>query len=400
MAQYWSHTPDTLSYMESYQQTFHRTKDIFLEFRTSKATRAQADRQDRELRELMADQRAKAVHHRTVANQRRQADQERVERSDRRADLIPRENHFNFIKMHYLSQFASHVQRFGSISMYSTEIGELAHNDQIKDGYGRSNKNDAALQILSQYGRQPALGMRLQSIEALSKVKDMIVVEDSGMEMPAFSSHSTPRRVLKGRMKKTRRLTELCATLNIHYSDMMQEILHFTRQTAADDRRLPADPTEPGLLLVERFAQLEIPVADFQETDRFQIHQARCTGTKAFRNRGPRNHGVWVQTGEEANYGDFQGQVVARLLVLCKIRNILSEAGAVHRLALVCLLDPVNSGRFHIGSGHIRVAWRVNCRDMRIVSIGAVIGQAQVIPKVEGQWLVNHRIDLRTFNEI
>jgi len=28
--------------------------------------------------------------------------------------------------------------------MYSTEIGELAHKDQIKDGYRRSNKNDAA----------------------------------------------------------------------------------------------------------------------------------------------------------------------------------------------------------------------------------------------------------------
>ena len=126
MAQYPSHIPDTLSYMESYLQTFHRTKVIFLEFRTSKATRAQANRQDRELRELMADQRAKEVRHRTVANRRRLADQERVERSDRRADLIRRENHFNFIKMHYLTHFASHLRRFGSISMYSTEIGKLA----------------------------------------------------------------------------------------------------------------------------------------------------------------------------------------------------------------------------------------------------------------------------------
>jgi len=82
----------------------------------------------------MADQRAKEVRHRTVANRRRLADQERVERSDWRADLIRRENHFNFIKMHYLTHFASHVRRFGSISMYSTEIGELAHKDQIKDG--------------------------------------------------------------------------------------------------------------------------------------------------------------------------------------------------------------------------------------------------------------------------
>jgi len=353
MAQYRSHTPDTLSYMESYLKTFHLTKHIFLEFRTSKATRTRADRLDRELRELMADERAKEVHHRTLPNRCQQGDQEMVERSDRRADLIRCENHFNFIKMHYLTHVASHVRRFGSISMYSSEIGELAHKDQIKDGYGRSNKNDTARQILSQYGRQHALEMRLQTIEALSKVKGVIVAEGSGMEMPAFSSHSTPRRDLKGRMKNTSPLTELCATLNIHYSDMMQEILRFTRQTPVDDRRLPADPTELGLLPLEGFAQLEIPVADFQETDRFQIHWARCTGTKAFCNGGPRNDWVWAQTGGEANYGDLRGHVVARLLALFKIRNMLSEAGAVPRLALVCILDPVNSSRFHIASRHI-----------------------------------------------
>ena len=148
MAQYRSHTTDTLSYIESYLQTFHRRKNIFLQFRTSKATRPQADRQYRKLRELMADQRAKEVYHRTVANRRRQANQERVEMSDLRADLIRRENHFSFMKMHYLTHFASCVLHFGSISMYSTEIGELAHKNQIKDGYCRANKNNAARQIL------------------------------------------------------------------------------------------------------------------------------------------------------------------------------------------------------------------------------------------------------------
>jgi len=92
--------------------------------------------------------------------------------------------------------------------------------------------------------------------------------------------------------------------------------------------------------------------------------------------------------------------MVARLLALFKIRNTLSEAGAVDRLALVCILDPVNSGRFHIASRHIRVGMRVHGRDMRIVSIGAVIGLAHVIPSGERQWIVNHRMDVRTFNEI
>jgi len=242
--------------------------------------------------------------------------------------------------------------------------------------------------------------MRLQTREALSKVKGVIVAEDSGMEMPAFSGHHRPRRVHKGRMKNTSTLTELCTTLKIHYSNMMQQILRFTRQTAADDRRLPADPTELGLLAVEGFAQPEIPVADIQETDGFQIHRARCTGTKAFRNGSPRNDWVGVQTGAEVNSGDLRGRVVPRLLAHFTIRNILIEVEAVHRLALVGILDPVNSGRFHIVSGHIQVRRRVHGRDIGIVSIGAVIGQAQVIPSVERKWIVNHRIDLRTFNEI
>ena len=88
------------------------------------------------------------------------------------------------------------------------------------------------------------------------------------------------------------------------------------------------------------------------------------------------------------------------MLALFKIRNILSRAGDVHRLALVRIVDPVGAGRFHRGSGHIRVSKGPNSRDMGIVGIGAVIGQAHVIPSGERQWIVNHRIDLRTFNDI
>jgi len=144
--------------------------------------------------------------------------------------------------MHYLIHFASQVRRFGSILMYFRAIGELAHEDQIKDGYRGSNKNDAAWLILSQYGRQHAREMRLQTIEALAKVQGVIVAGNGGMGMPAFSSHSTSRRGFKGRIKNTSTRTELWATLNIHYSDMMQEILGFKRQTAADNRRWQLTP--------------------------------------------------------------------------------------------------------------------------------------------------------------
>jgi len=137
MAQYRSHTPDTLLCMDRNLQTFHWTKDIFLEFRTLKATCAEAGRQDQDLREPMANQRANEARHNTAAKRRRLVDQERLERANERADLIRRENHFHFIKMDYLRGFASHVRHFGSILMYSTEIGKLAHKEHIKDSYQR-----------------------------------------------------------------------------------------------------------------------------------------------------------------------------------------------------------------------------------------------------------------------
>ena len=79
-------------------------------------------------------------------------------------------------------------------------------------------------------------------------------------------------------------------------------------------------------------------------------------------------------------------------------RNVRTEV--VSWLAFVQVHIPVNSGRFHWASGHIRVCRRRNGRDMRIIHIGVVVGQAHVVPYGDGQWLVNHWIDLRTFNDV
>ena len=111
--------------METYLRTFHRTKDIFLDFRTTKAICAQAERQDRELRELIANADRTAGAAGSTPNRPQRMDEAQIERANQWAELIPRENHLNFIKMHYLNHFLQHVRRFGSVPMYSTDIGEL-----------------------------------------------------------------------------------------------------------------------------------------------------------------------------------------------------------------------------------------------------------------------------------
>jgi len=284
--------------------------------------------------------------------------------------------------------------------MYSTDIGELAHKEQIKEGYRRSNKNEAARQILSHYGHQHALGMRLQTIKELSKTDDKIRIGNVRTEMATSTTYSVPWRILRSRAMNSNTLIELCRVLEIDYSDMIEEMLRYIKQTTADEQRLPTNTTELGFLPIERFTQLEIPVPDFQETGVFRIHRARCTGKNSFRNAGPRNDWIWIRAGGEDTRGVLRGRFVAQLLALFKIRNIRSEVGSVRRLALVRVLDPMNGGSFHPGSGHVRVCKRPSSRDMRIVDIGTVIGQAHIVPARERQWIVNHRIDLQTFNEL
>ena len=88
MAQYRSHTPETLEYMETYLRTFHRTKDIFLEFCTTKTIRAQAERQDRELRKRIANADRTAGAAGSAPNRPRRMDEARTERANQWAELI------------------------------------------------------------------------------------------------------------------------------------------------------------------------------------------------------------------------------------------------------------------------------------------------------------------------
>jgi len=84
-------------------------------------------------------------------------------------------------------------------------------------------------------------------------------------------------------------------------------MLHFIKQTVADDGRLPTNPTELGLLPVEQFTHLELRVADFQQTDLFKINGACCTRTKGLRNSGLRNDCVWIEAGGEDSSGYLRG---------------------------------------------------------------------------------------------
>jgi len=97
----------------------------------------------------------------------RRLEDDQDEQNPLRMDMIHKESHFNFVQMHLLSHFSDHIRQFGNIPMYSTEFRELAHKEQIQDGWRRSNKNDVEPQILHSYGRQHAIRMRLLNLNSL-----------------------------------------------------------------------------------------------------------------------------------------------------------------------------------------------------------------------------------------
>ena len=66
-------------------------------------------------------------------------DDDREEENDQHMDLIHSESNFNFVKIHLISDFHDHIYMFGNIPIDSTEYGELAHMEQIKDRWRRSN---------------------------------------------------------------------------------------------------------------------------------------------------------------------------------------------------------------------------------------------------------------------
>ncbi|KAH8153123.1 uncharacterized protein LAJ45_02710 [Morchella importuna] len=144
MAQYTTHTKETLKYLQRYLEKFHKYKDIFLEFQAYKQT-------------------SKDAKDRTKALQGSGS----LERGLEELQEIREESHFNFIKMHLLSHFREYVEGFGNIPMpvFSIDVSELAHRQQTKIAYADSNKVNAMIQILDYHSKCMVMEMRVLNLK-------------------------------------------------------------------------------------------------------------------------------------------------------------------------------------------------------------------------------------------
>jgi len=101
----------------------------------------------------------------------------------------------------------------------------------------------------------------------------------------------------------------------------------------------------------------------------------------------------------EEMYGALRGSLPAKRVGLLKIRDNRPD-DTVCRVAGVQMLTPVNLGRLSDLHGLVTIQMREDMRGFKIVHIGTILGLAHLMLEEDLRWLVNSRIDLRTFNEI
>jgi len=167
-------------------------------------------------------------------------DDDREEENDQRMELKHSECNFNLVKMHLISHFRDHIFVFGNIPMYSTEYGELAHKEQIKDGWRRSNKIDAAQQILSGYRRPHAIRMRILNLEFPQRAGADLpteVVEHLEKTRPA-PTPPAHRRTLKGRRDNIHDVVDFGRACNICPETICRELIRYCRLNLPPERRL------------------------------------------------------------------------------------------------------------------------------------------------------------------
>ena len=163
--------------------------------------------------------------------------------------------------------------------MYSTEIRELAHKTQIKDGWHQSNINDAARQIVHSYGCQYAIRMRLWNLESL-KCRDADLSDDVLHHLDRTASTVTAAvpvvrmRVLKGGREDVSNVVDFSRISGLSLEIIYRELIRYRRHNLPAAHRLPEDHAMLRSLPVELLTQLEIPVLAFQEADVCEFYRA------------------------------------------------------------------------------------------------------------------------------
>ena len=348
------HTDRTIGYMRRYLEDFHEAKDIFLEFRAYKKAKAQATKIGSLMRAEIANLDGPSRQQATMAAEIR--DQAKAAE----IDTLKENSDFNFPKIHFLEHLAEHISSYGYLGQYSTEISERAHKKQIKEGWRKSNHVDAMTQILKYR----------DNYRSMMKMKAEIAMSTTEPE-PA-----QPRDYPRFCGKKAKRYKDV-ATLS-RQIDVPQLQTLLARYLNLDE-----GVVYDCCIRVWKSLEIKVELMPWQEYQVETIQRIRCTVKEAWRGSHPRrNDVVWVKQLRgisDDHYRALHGRKPAFVEAFFQVDCEYLGATRRRKLALVKILNPVNSGYVDPDEGLPWVETPPDGKKYEIIDIHQIGGAAQLV---------------------
>ncbi|KAH0602483.1 uncharacterized protein H6S33_008822 [Morchella sextelata] len=253
--------------MESYLEDFYKHEDIFLEFQAY-------------------ERMLKDARHRMKALSLSGAGSQSTQRCLEEIREIRERSHFNFIKLHVLTHYREHVERFGSIPQYSTDISELAHMRQILDYGGRRLALEIRILNLKDIvgGPESTDDILWSHRDNLKELLEIFKIEDR-------RKRPNERPIVEGRLPlkrhcnpstKSERLFNIADALQISHTTLYRLIKEYAEDAGCSQSFVGSSESILECWM-EMFTCLQVPIPIFHRPEVYEVHNIRCTGNASFR---------------------------------------------------------------------------------------------------------------------
>jgi len=123
------------------------------------------------------------INGRTTTQKAHAVAEDREERVYLMIQVLVKDSHFNFPKMHLIMHWAYQISRYGSLPQFLTEICETSYK-AFKEAYRCSNHVDSISQIIKSYSRDHNLAVRELEIAAWADEDLAIGERVEGLQRP------------------------------------------------------------------------------------------------------------------------------------------------------------------------------------------------------------------------
>ena len=363
----------------------------------------------------------------------------------RPVDKITEAGHFNFPKFHAMTHYPEYIRLYGAADGVDTSHGEAAHKYQIKEYYGRTNKRDTYLDQLVLLNIRR---VKVISMEAILAHRLLEKVRKSPSEKLILSHNTRPSKavplaklgiklsatealeVKMHRLEKGLWCRASALADHLHIDGFLEALATFVIQNRARQNGIPLTDED-----LDRRQKVTFNIQDYftcfhrsltcwkpngkvsNDLDKLIPEKVRCS--PAWMGGGGRNDYAWVQEYQVNDHEDqsqsiLNGRLVGQVMMtitVCDPQSFDPQTNRARRYtgALIEVLRPINNGIPHEVHGMIELQkWTVhkarNARKLgglRFYSMSTILRSAHVVPADKaGVFYINNYIDWDQYNSV